>query len=191
VEIVLVRSWKAVALRGVASMLFGSVAVLWPTITLTALVLLFGMYALADGVLALLAATRRGERTRAPLVVFEAFIGIGAGLAALLWTSMTTLVLVALMGAWAIVTGLLEIAVAIRLRRVVPGELLLGLAGGLSVVLGILMLVGPHASAFAIVVLLGCYALFFGASIVALALRLRRSASSIVNHRVQLRPREA
>ncbi len=169
-------------------MLFGAVAVLWPAITLTALVLLFGIYSLADGVLALALATRRGERTRAPLLAFEAFIGIGVGLAALLWTSMTTLALVALIGAWAIVTGLLEIATAIRLRRVVPGELLLALAGGLSVMFGLLMLLGPHISAFVIVVLLGCYALFFGASMLALALRLRRRASSPFIH-VRLRPR--
>jgi uncharacterized membrane protein HdeD (DUF308 family) len=136
-------------------MLFGVVAVLWPSITLTALVVLFGLYTLADGVLALIAATRRGERTRAPLLVFEALIGIGVGLATLLWTSMTTLVLVAVIGAWAIATGVLEIAIALRLRRIVPGEHLLGLAGGLSILLGVLMLVGPQLAAFAIVILLG------------------------------------
>jgi uncharacterized membrane protein HdeD (DUF308 family) len=173
VEIVFVRSYRALAVRGVVSVVFGAFALLWPSITLTALVLVFGMYALADGILALMAATRRGERARAPLLVFEAFIGIGAGLAAILWTSMTTLVLVMLIGLWAIVTGALEIAISIRLRHVVPGALLLALAGGLSVVFGMLMFLGPDTSPFVLVALLGGYALFFGASLLALAVRLR------------------
>lgn len=190
-EIVFIRSWREIAVRGVVSLLFGVVAVVWPAITLTALVLLFGMYSLADGVLALLAATRRGERARAPLLVLEAVVGVGVGLAALLWPSMTTWALVALIGSWAILTGLLEVGIALRLRRVVPGELLLGLAGGLSIAFGILVLFSPQTSAFAIVVLLGGYALFFGTSMVALAFRLRKHAPSIAAHHLEVRTRAA
>jgi uncharacterized membrane protein HdeD (DUF308 family) len=79
VTIVFVRSWRALPVRGAVSMLFGAFAVLWPAIRLTALVLLFGMSSLADGVLALIVATRPGERTRAPLLVVDKTLSLPCG----------------------------------------------------------------------------------------------------------------
>ena len=178
-EIFFVRGWKPLALRGLVSVLFGFVAFLWPTITLTALVLLFGAYSLVDGVLALAAGTRQGARQHGWLLALEGLIGVGIGLAAFLYTGMTALVLVDLIGAWAILTGILEVFAAVRLRRELPGELLFGFAGCASIVLGAMMLVWPTAGAFVIVVLLGCYAFFFGTAILLLALRLRRLTSRI------------
>jgi uncharacterized membrane protein HdeD (DUF308 family) len=171
VEIFIVRSWKALALRGLAGILFGLAALLWPSITVVALVLLFGAYAMIDGILALAAA---GVGTRAPTwtVALEGVLGIGVGLAAFFWTGISALVLVSLIGFWAAVTGILEIALAIRLRREVPGELFLGLSGAVSLLLGIVMFVLPGAGAFAIVWLLGGYAFCFGALTLTLAFRL-------------------
>jgi uncharacterized membrane protein HdeD (DUF308 family) len=107
-------------------------------------------------------------------IVLEGLLGLGFGLAACLWTGMTALVLVDLIACWAIVTGQLELTLAIRLRRVIPGELLLELAGGVSLLLGIVMLLRPEGSAVILVILLGGYALFLGAMMLALAFRLRR-----------------
>ena len=179
VEIFIVRSWKPLALRGLAGVLFGLVAFLWPSITLAGLVLLFGAYALVDGLFTITAVTRQQAREHAWTLALEGLIGLGIGLAAFLWTGMTAVVLVNIVAFWAIFTGILEIALAVRLRREIPGEFLLGLAGGASVLLGVLMFLWPAASAFVIVVMLGCYALFFGASMLALAFRLRRLTSRL------------
>jgi uncharacterized membrane protein HdeD (DUF308 family) len=169
VEIVVVRSWRSLVPRGVIAILFGIVAFLWPSITLSALVLLFGAYSLLDGVLALASGTHR----RAWMLLLEGLIGVGVGLAAFLWTGFTTIVLVNLIALWAIATGVLELVAAVHLRREVPGELLLGFAGSASIVLGLLMIAWPRLSAFVIVTLLGFYALFFGSTMLMLALRLR------------------
>jgi uncharacterized membrane protein HdeD (DUF308 family) len=179
VEIFFARSWKALALRGLAGVLFGIAAFLWPSMTLGGLVLFFGGYALVDGFLALVAATRQPAREHAWKLVLEALIGIAIGLAAFFWTGMTALVLVDLIALWAIATGVLELALAVRLRREIAGELLLGLSGTASVLLGVLMLVWPRVSAFVIVVLLGAYALFFGATMILFALRLRRITTDV------------
>lgn len=176
-ELFIVRSWKLLALRGLLGVLFGLVAFVWPSITLVALVLLFGAYAIVDGLLAIAAATRHGVREHAWTLVLEGLVGLGVGLASLVWTGITALLLVELIALWAILTGTLEVALAVRLRREIPGELLLGLAGSASILLGILMLLSPRAGATVIVVLLGGYALFFGSVTLALAFRLRRQSS--------------
>ena len=188
-ELFFVRSWKPLAFRGLVGLLFGTVTFLWPSITLAGLVLLFGAYALVDGALAITAATRQTTPQHVWTLVIEGLVGVGIGLAAFLWTGATVLILVRLIALWAILTGVLEIALAIRLRREIPGEFLLGLAGGVSLLLGVLMLLWPAANAFVIVILLGCYALFFGASMLALALRMRRLTSQSETFRHALRSR--
>jgi uncharacterized membrane protein HdeD (DUF308 family) len=179
VEIIFARSWKALALRGVVGILFGLVAFLRPGITLSALVLLFGAYCLIDGILAIVAGTRQRAREYAFLLAIEGLIGVSIGVVAFLWTGMTALVLIDLIAFWAIFTGLLEIAAAVRVRRALPGVFLLGLGGVASVVLGVMALLWPAAGALVIVALLGWYALFFGAALLLLALRLRRLSKSL------------
>ena len=175
-EVLIVRSWKALALRGVAGVLFGVLAFMWPAITLVALVLVFGGYALVDGLLALAAATRQEAREHAWTLAVEGLLGVGVGLAAFLATGMTALFLANLIAFWAIFTGVLELILAVRLRRVIPGELLLAFSGAVSILLGFVILTRPVASAFVIVVLLGSYAFCFGAAMLILALRLRKLA---------------
>ena len=175
-EVFIVRSWKALALRGVAGVLFGVLAFMWPAITLVALVLVFGGYALVDGLLALAAATRQEAREHAWTLAVEGLLGVGVGLAAFLATGMTALFLANLIAFWAIFTGVLELILAVRLRRVIPGELLLAFSGAVSILLGFVILTRPGASAFVIVVLLGSYAFCFGAAMLILALRLRKLA---------------
>jgi uncharacterized membrane protein HdeD (DUF308 family) len=170
----LARNWWAVLLRGVLAIVFGILALVWPDITVTALVALFGAFALVDGVFAIVAAIRAAERktTWWPFVV-EGLAGIGLGALTFFWPRITALALLLLIAAWAIVTGVFEIAAAIRLRRELRGEWALILAGAASIVFGGLVAFFPGAGALAIVWLIGAYAIAFGALLVFLAFRLR------------------
>lgn len=172
---VLARNWWAIALRGVAAIVFGVLALAMPGVTLVALIYLFGAYALVDGVLAVVAAVRghTGPR-RWWAVLLEGLVDIAAGLVAFFMPGLTALVMTLLIGFWAIITGAAEIAAAVRLREHIQGEWMLGLAGALSIVFGIGAIVLPQIGALAIVLWIGAYAIVFGALLVGLGLRLRR-----------------
>jgi uncharacterized membrane protein HdeD (DUF308 family) len=168
------HNWWVVVLRGLAGMTFGLVTFFAPGISLAALVLVFGAYAFADGVLAIISAIRRerpGERWW--LLLLEGIAGIAAGVVTLLWPGITALVLLYVIAAWALVTGVLEIAVAIRLRKAIKGEWLLILSGILSVALGVMLVLWPGPGALALVLWIGAYAFVFGSLLLALGLRLR------------------
>ncbi len=171
---ILARNWWAIALRGLFAVLFGVAAFVWPGITLVVLVLLWGAYALVDGIFALVAAVRAAERrgTWWPLVL-EGILGIVAGVLTFIWPGITALVLLYLIAAWAILTGIAEIVAAVRLRRVLTGEWLLGLAGVVSIIFGVLLIVFPGAGALAVIWLIGAYALVFGIVLIVLGFRLR------------------
>ncbi|RNL85867.1 HdeD family acid-resistance protein [Halostreptopolyspora alba] len=173
----LVRDWWVLTVRGAVAIVFGILAVLWPGITLLALAVAFGVYALADGVLAAVSSIRAGTVNRLPLAL-EAFFGLVLGAAAIIWPEATVLVLVILIGAWAFVTGIFEIVVALRLREELEGEWLLILAGVLSVLFGLLVWFWPATAAVAVALIIGVYALVFGAVLVVLSLRLRREGEN-------------
>jgi uncharacterized membrane protein HdeD (DUF308 family) len=172
----LTRQWWSVALRGVLAVAFGVVAWIWPDITLHALVLLYGFYALVDGLLALAALLVGGSlvRERRGWLIVEGVAGIAAGVIAFLWPGITALVLLYLIAAWAIATGVLEIAAAIWLRRELRGEWLLALGGVVSVLFGVFLIVRPGEGAIAVVWLIGLFAIVFGVALIGLGLRLRR-----------------
>jgi uncharacterized membrane protein HdeD (DUF308 family) len=167
------RNWWAVSLRGLAGILFGIITLLAPGISLAALVLLFGAYAFADGVLTIITAIRRRGADRWWLLLLNGLVGIAAGILTLLWPGITALALLYVIAAWALVTGVLEIAAAIRLRKAITGEWLLALSGVLSIALGVMLVLWPGAGALAIVIWIGAYALVFGVLLLALGLRLR------------------
>jgi uncharacterized membrane protein HdeD (DUF308 family) len=167
------QNWWLVLLRGVAGILFGIITFVAPGISLAALVLLFGAYAFADGVLAIATAIRRRSADRWWLLLLEGIAGIAAGVVTLLWPGITALALLYLIAAWALVTGVFEIAAAIRLRKVITGEWLLALSGILSIGLGVLLVLAPGPGALALVIWIGAYAFVFGILLVALGFRLR------------------
>lgn len=175
------RYWWAVAVRGVLAVAFGLVALIWPDITLRVLVLLFGFYALVDGLLALAAALMGGRQasSRRGWLVFEGVTGVAAGVFTFLWPGITALVLLYLIAAWAVVTGLLEVATAVVLRRELRGEWLLALSGIVSVAFGLYLAVRPEEGAIAVVWVIGLYAIVFGVALVALGVRLRQLARGI------------
>ena len=173
----LVRNWWAVALRGVVSILFGLAAFALPGITLAALVMLFGAYAILDGIFAIVAAVRAAERhERWSMMVLEGAGSLLAGVLTFAWPAITAVVLYYLIALWALVTGILKIASAIHLRRHVAGEVTHGLNGIVSVLFGVLLIVLPGVGLLAVVWGIAAYALFRGAMLVALAVRLRRHA---------------
>lgn len=170
----LTRNWWAVLLRGVAGILFGIFAVLVPGISLAALVLVFGAYAFADGVLNVVSAIRRrGASDRWWVLLLEGVVGIGIGVATFIWPGITALALLYLIAAWALVTGAFEIAAAIRLRKVITGEWLLVLSGIASIALAVLLMLFPGPGALVVVLWIGAYAFVSGALLIALGLRLR------------------
>jgi len=176
---VLARNWWVLALRGLAAVLFGLMAFLWPGITLTALVLLFGAFALLDGTLAIVSAvtgSEAGARWWALLV--EGIVGILAAVATAFWPDITALALVYLIAAWAMITGVMEVVAAIRLRQEIEGEWLLALSGIASVVFGLYAAIFPGAGALALVWVIGAYALVWGVVLIALAFRLRRHGAT-------------
>jgi uncharacterized membrane protein HdeD (DUF308 family) len=181
----LVRNWWLVVLRGAAGILFGIMTFFAPGISLAALVLFFGAYALVDGVLALVSVFRdRAEKDRWWLLVFEGIAGIAAGIITFFWPGITAIALLYIIAAWALVTGVVEVAAAIQLRKVIDDEWLLGLSGVLSIGLGILLMLFPGAGALALVIWIGAYALVFGTLLVILGFRLRSWGRSHVPHAV-------
>jgi uncharacterized membrane protein HdeD (DUF308 family) len=173
------RNWWALALRGVAAILLGILAFAWPGITLFVLVLFFGAYMLVDGIFAIVAAVRAaGEEDRWWLLLIEGILGVLAGLVAFFWPGLTALALLYFIAAWAIVTGIMEIVAAIRLRQEIEGEWALGLSGLLSVIFGILLVVLPApAGLLSLVWLVGAYAVATGVLLLILAFRVRSEAS--------------
>jgi uncharacterized membrane protein HdeD (DUF308 family) len=167
----LARNWWALALRGVAAVLFGLLTFFLPGITLVTLVVLFGTYALVDGLFNLLAFFRVASHHWALLI--EGVIGIIAGVLTFTWPTITAIALLYLIAFWAIFTGVFEIVAGIRLRQVIANEWLLLLMGVLSALFGFLILFAPGAGALAIVLSIGVYALMFGIVLLALAFRLR------------------
>jgi uncharacterized membrane protein HdeD (DUF308 family) len=172
--VILTRNWWALALRGIAGIIFGILAFAWPGITLTALVLLFGAYAITDGIFAIIAAVSGSGRTgkwRALLI--EGILSIIVGVLTFIVPAITALFLLYLIAAWAIITGAFAIATAIRLRKEIAGEWLMILSGFASVLFGLLLMVFPGAGALAVVWWIGAYALVTGALLLALAIRLK------------------
>ena len=177
------RHWWVFLLRGVIAILFGILAMIMPAPTLIALVFLWGAYAIIDGVLALIAAFRTKDAGRSPwMLILIGIVGVLAGIAAFAFPGMTALILLMFIATWAIVIGVLQIVAAIRLRREIENEWLLGLSGLVSVIFGLLMIWRPGAGALAVVWVIGAYAIFFGILLVALSLRLKKHAPVATAH---------
>ncbi|MBB4684274.1 HdeD family acid-resistance protein [Amycolatopsis jiangsuensis] len=172
------RIWPLVAVRGALAVVFGVLALVRPGVTVLALAVLFGIYALVDAVGALVQAFRPGDGAHRFAYGVLGVLGLVAGVLVLAWPTVTVLVLATLAGAWAVVTGVAEIAAAIRLRKQITGEAVLIVAGLVSVAAGILVLIHPIAGAFGIAIVIGVAALLYGIALVLLAFRLRRLAKS-------------
>lgn len=168
----LARSWWHLALRGAAAVLFGVLALLWPGVTLLFLVALFGAYALLSGIAVLAGALRNRDQPGWWLLLLLGLVSIAAGVVTVFYPGITALALVIVMGVNAIFSGVLDIAMAIRLRREMRGEWLLALAGVVSILFGAVVLIAPGAGALALVWLIALYAIAIGVLLIALGLRV-------------------
>jgi uncharacterized membrane protein HdeD (DUF308 family) len=168
----LAGNWWALLVRGIAAVLFGLAALFWPGLTLFVLIVFFGAYVLVDGVFALVAGIR-GSGDRRWLLLAEGALGILAGLIAFFWPGQTALVLLYVIAAWAILTGILKVVMAISLRREIENEWLMGLGGVLSVLFGLILAVLPGVGLLSLVWLIGIYALIFGIALIVLGFRVR------------------
>ena len=170
----LARNWWLLLLRGIAAIVFGIIAVAWPGLTLLTLIIVYGVFALSDGVIAIVAAIigdAPGERWWLALV---GILGIVAGVLTFMWPGITALVLLAVIAGWAVAIGVAQIIGAIRLRKEIDNEWLLILSGIISVLFGAGIMVHPGAGALAVVWVIGLYAIVAGVLYIGLALRLKR-----------------
>jgi uncharacterized membrane protein HdeD (DUF308 family) len=170
----LAQNWWVIGLRGVFAILFGLIAIFMPAVTLAALVLLFAAYMFVDGVLAIIAAVRAGrQHERWTWLVLEGVIDLIAGGIAVFWPLATILAFILLMGAWAIVSGVLLTAAALRLN-LTHGRWWMLFGGVMSVIWGVLLIAWPLPGALVLIWWMAAYALFFGGALLALAFKLRR-----------------
>ena len=175
------RGWRVYAVRGVAAIIFGLAALVWPGPTLTVLVYLFGAFAFTDGI-ALLASLARGDvlaKRHAWATGLSGVSGILIAIATLIWPGITALTLLYLVAFWAVLTGVFEIVAAIELRKVIEGEFWMILGGVLSIVFGGLLVVFPGTGLLSLVWLVGFYAIVFGCSSLGLAYRLHGIAHDV------------
>jgi uncharacterized membrane protein HdeD (DUF308 family) len=172
----LARNWWVLLLNGLVAIAFGVMVLAWPGTTLLTLVILFGVYALIDGFTAIMAAIGGKDETGKSWghLLLVGVISILAGITAIVWPGLTQLAVLVMIASWAIVRGTMQIVAAVRLRKVIDNELLLGLAGAASVIFGILLIARPGAGILAMAWLISLFAFVQGILLVSLAFKLRR-----------------
>ncbi len=171
----LAGNWWLILIRGIAAILFGILALVWPGLTLAVLVALFAAYAIIDGV-SLLWSLVRGDpdaRRSAWSVAILGIVGIIAGIVAFVLPGITALSLLYIVAAWAIITGILQVVASVRLRKEMTGELWLAIGGIISIVFGLYLAILPGAGLLSLVWIVGLWAIVFGVTSIVLAWRLR------------------
>jgi uncharacterized membrane protein HdeD (DUF308 family) len=173
---VLAGQWWLLMFKAVAAVLFGLLALVWPALTLAALIILFGAYALVDGIATLsMVLPSRGLPGFGSLL-FEGLTGIAAGIVTFLYPGLTAVALLVVIAAWAIMTGIAAIATAMALRKEITGEWPLPVVGILSSIVGFLLILRPGPGAVAVVWVIALYALLAGVIQMVLAFRMRQLA---------------
>jgi uncharacterized membrane protein HdeD (DUF308 family) len=172
------KYWWTILLRGILAALFGIAAFVWPGITIVFLISLFGAYALLDGIISVvIGIAQYGENERWWGILLQGICGIAVGVMTFVWPQVTGLILLFFIAGWAVLTGLFQIVAAIRLRKVISGEWLLGLSGVISVLFGITLFIYPAAGALAVIWMIGIFAILHGLLLIFLSLRIRSSAA--------------
>ena len=171
--VTLSQNWWATLVRGLIAIGLGLFAWVLPDLFWASLVVVAGAYLLIDGIFAI-AAALRGQTDDRWLHLLEGIVGIGAGAIIFLYPDLAGTAIVLVIGIWAMVTGVLEVVAAVRLRQEIENEWLLGIGGVISIGLGVLLVFQPQSGWVTTTYVLGTYGILFGVLLVALALRLRR-----------------
>ena len=178
------KYWWVFTLRGLIAIAFGLAALLWPALTLDVMVLLFGLFALFEGGLAIVTSFGKGDEKGGWTLLFEGVAGLlvcvivllGASLGSILWPRVAAVMLVYYIAGWAILSGLFKIITAIQIRREVKGEWMLGLSGCVSILFGLILILNPGAGVVAVAWLIGIFAIFIGILLFLLGLRIQKIA---------------
>jgi uncharacterized membrane protein HdeD (DUF308 family) len=164
--------WWTVALRGVAAVLFGLLSLFAPSSAFLTLVILFGVYAIVNGALALGLASRAAKPARGTMIA-QGIVSILAGIVVLVWPQISAIALLVVIAAWAVASGILEVVTAIRLRKQLEHEWLLGLEGALSIAFGVLLIMAPLAGVVVLGLWVGTFALILGGMLISTGFRIR------------------
>jgi uncharacterized membrane protein HdeD (DUF308 family) len=156
------------AVRGILAILFGIIALVWPGISLLALTYLFGAYALINGLVAIVSAIRGRSTIKSWwAVLIEGLAGVAIGLLTFFWPHVTILALLLLIATWSVIIGILEIGIAFSSRAATGERWMIGIAGALSIIFGILLFTHPGAGLLAMIWLLGFYSIVWGIILIA------------------------
>ena len=171
---ILGRNWWVMLLRGIAAIVFGVIAVAWPGPTVFVLIILFGAYTLVDGIIEIWSGIQsRNEHDRWWVEILIGLAGVVAGILVMTWPGVSALALMYVIAAWMVVTGVLQIVYAIRLRKEISNEWLLGLSGLLSLLLGVYFFAFPGKGAISLVWVIGIYAIMFGILLIVFSFRVK------------------
>lgn len=169
------KSWKWMIVRGIVSIIFGIIVVIYPLSAATVLALFFGAYVFADGIFAIASIITSSEaRKHFWSLLFEGIVGIAVGIVTFFLPEITLFGLIILISIWAVVTGISEIVLAIKIRKIIEGEFLMIISGLLSIVFGILVFLRPLAGMVVTVYLIGIYAIMFGFLYVFFGISMRK-----------------
>lgn len=188
------RFWWLILLRGISAILFGICAFMWPGLTLVTLTMLFAAYAFVDGVIEVVhAVSHRRDLEHWGLLLLEGVFGISFGVMAFLSPEVTTvvggLIVAFYIATWAIITGVTRIVMAIRLRKEIEGEWLLGLSGAISILFGVFIMARPAVGALGMLYFVASWAIFLGVCLVAFAIKARQVGNRIRETIATLRDR--
>jgi uncharacterized membrane protein HdeD (DUF308 family) len=183
------KYWWVFTLRGLIAIVFGLAALLWPALTLGVMVLLFGLFALFEGGLTIVTSFRKGGEKGGWALLLEGLAGLlvcvivllGSSIGAMLWPRVAAVMLVFYIAGWAILAGLFKIITAIRIRREIKGEWMLGLSGLISILVGLILIFRAGAGVLAGAWLIGIFAITLGIFLTLLGLKFRRMGSGFKN----------
>jgi uncharacterized membrane protein HdeD (DUF308 family) len=181
------RNWWTFVFRGTCAIAFGFFAWFWPGMTLLALLLTWGVLACVNGVVTLASAFARDGYEPRWILLLEGGVSLLAGAVSLTYPRFTAMLFLYLLAAWAVLSGIVEIIAAYRLRAEIRGEFWLGFAGVLSLLFGIMLIVKPGAGALTVIWLIASYSVLFGVVLVASGLHLKRLHNAADPDRVTLR----
>ena len=176
----LTQNWWTFLIRGIIAVLFGLAAIIWPGLTIATLVIVFGAYVLIDGIFAIFDGfSARKENSHWWVEILIGIAGIIIGVWAMAFPGLTAVGLMYFIAAWWLITGVLQIVFAIRVRKEITNEWLLILSGALSAILGIVFMLFPGSGALSLIWVVGVYAIIFGIMLIIFSFRLKGMAAKL------------